>query len=319
MTARPVVILDRNVAIYIDLLRRRFSSLRFETCLDYADIDRVVKTHQPEVILCNRWGMPYPRAALIEAPSVRWVHAMSSGVNHLAPWDPQRVTVTNSAGIFSESMAQYALGMILMFSQRIPTFIRQQQRREWKLVKVAPVQGKLLCVLGAGSVGGQAAARCKALGMHVVGVRARPRPTPHIDEVVGIDRLHDVLARADFVLNCLPLTEATRGLMNAQAFAAMKKSAYYINIGRGAVDDEPALIAALRSGALAGAAIDVFQREPLPKDSELWQLENLVITPHSSGEFPTWEMDTVARFMDQLDLWLAGKELRFVADPGKGY
>jgi phosphoglycerate dehydrogenase-like enzyme len=216
-------------------------------------------------------------------------------------------------------MAQYALGMILMFSQRIPIYMRQQRQREWKLVKIAPVQGKVLCVLGTGSVGGQAAARCKALGMHVVGVRATPRPTPNIDEVFGIDRMRDVLARADFVLNCLPLTDATRGLMDAAAFAAMKTGAYYINIGRGAVDDEPALVAALKSGALAGAAIDVFRHEPLPGDSELWELENLVITPHSSGEFPTWEMDTVARFMDQLDLWIAGKKLRFVADPNKGY
>ncbi|HEX6119087.1 MAG TPA: D-2-hydroxyacid dehydrogenase, partial [Dongiaceae bacterium] len=167
---------------------------------------------------------------------------------------------------------------------------------------------------------GQAIAKlAKALGMQVVGVRAHPRPTANVDRVEPIERLHDLLRLADYVAICLPLTPATRGLIDGAAFQALKPGAILVDISRGAIVREAALIDALKDGHLAGAVLDVFEVEPLPPDHPLWAMENVIVTPHCSSVYDGWERRAIEMFCDNLDRWLAGAPLENVVDPGMGY
>ena len=184
------------------------------------------------------------------------------------------MTVTNTAGVAASMVAQYALGAMLSFSLRFPAFDEARRRREWIAGQVAPLDGKTVLIVGLGRTGQALATFCKALGMTVIGTRARPQPTLDADEVHGIEALPALLLRADFVVLCVPLLPTTRGLIDARALAAMRPSAVLIDVSRGGVVDEAALVEALRSGGIAGAALEVFAIEPLPPESPLWDAPN---------------------------------------------
>ena len=179
--------------------------------------------------------------------------------------------------------------------------------------------GATLAIVGFGRIGAEVGRLAKAHGMRVIGVRARPAPSPHADEVVGMDSLNDALGQADYVLNVLPLTDVTRGLFNNNIFTAMKKGAYLINTGRGHIVDEDALATALESGQLGGATLDVFATEPLPTDSPLWGMSNVVITPHTAGDAENWEDAVTDLFCDNMTRWIDGTPLENIVDPARGY
>jgi phosphoglycerate dehydrogenase-like enzyme len=295
--------------------------LRIETCDSYAALPARVAQCAAEVVFSVRFaGTPgFPRAALVESGAVRWVSVGGSGTDHLAPWDPARVTVTNAAGVAADMMAEYALGAMLSFSLDLRGFSRAQAERRWIAGRVAPIEGRTLLVLGLGHTGRATARRAKAMGMTVLGLRARPQPTAHVDEVHPVDALPALLPRADFILCCTPLTPATRGLVSASAFAAMKPGAVLIDVSRGGVVDEPALIGALRAGRLGGAALDVFATEPLPAVNPLWGFDNVIVTPHCSSVYAGWEAKSVTLFSENLARWRRGETLHNVVDPDRGY
>jgi phosphoglycerate dehydrogenase-like enzyme len=306
----------------LEAIARRHPDVALATCRDYASMGDALARERPEAIYTVRFaGTPnYPRPAILAAPSVKWVAVGGSGTDHLIPWDMSKLTVTNSAGVAAEAMAQYIIGGILHFTLGFAGFGKQQRAHIWdKAAKVDTVTGRTMAILGLGKTGQAVAKVAKALDMEVVGIRARPAPTEHVDRVEPMEQLHAVLGRADFVVVCLPLTPATRGLVDAAAFAAMQPGAVLVDVSRGSIVRQAALIAALRSGRLRGAVLDVFETEPLPLDNPLWDLENVIVTPHCSSIYDGWEQRSVEMFCDNLERWKRGEPLRNIVDPGRGY
>ena len=306
---------------FLDVLEARFPEVGFTCCRRYDALSGVLAEVVPEAIYGIRFaGTPgFPREAILASPGLRWFSVGGSGTDHLAPWDPARLTVTNAAGVAADLMAQYALGAVLALSLGFPAFARAQGERRWTPAQVAGIDGKTVTLVGLGHTGRAAARRFKAMGFRVIGVRANPRPTADVDEVFGADRLHHALAAADVAVICVPLTDATRHSIDAAAIAAMRPGAILVDVSRGGVVDGEALLGALRSGHLAGAALDVFETEPLPPESPFWGLDNVIVTPHSSSEYPGWERRSAEMFGDNLERFRRGAALENVVDPARGY
>jgi phosphoglycerate dehydrogenase-like enzyme len=243
---------------------------------------------------------------LAAATGLRWMHAAGAGVEHFdLPMIAARGLIfTNSSGVSAPNMAEHAVGMMLALARRFPRLSRAQSARTWRDTdthrEVVELQGQTVLVVGLGAVGRAVAERAAAFGMRVLGVRRRPNgdSPPQVSAVFDVAGLHDALAAANHVVVTLPSTPGTRGLFDAAAFAAMKPGAMIYNVGRGPVIDTAALIAALQSGHLAGAGLDVTDPEPLPTDSPLWDLENVLITAHTSGATPHYWERQAALIMD---------------------
>jgi phosphoglycerate dehydrogenase-like enzyme len=306
----------------LDILRRRAPDADIACCTDYESLPRMIAEQKPEVLYTIRFGGTprYPRQAIVDQPSLRWVSVGGSGTDHLAPWDPKRLTVTNAAGVGAPTMAQYAIAAMLHFTLNLPHFARAQRRRHWDLAgKVGSVDGRTLVILGFGKTGQATARLAKVLGLRVFAIRANPAPTPDVDRVFAASELHAVLPEADFLLVSVPLTPATRGLMDEAAFQRLKPGAALIDVSRGGVVRQTALIDALRSGRLAGAALDVFETEPLPADNPLWGMANVILTPHCASVYDGWDRRSMEMFCDNLDRWRQGLALENVVDPVRGY
>ncbi|MEI4488518.1 D-2-hydroxyacid dehydrogenase [Frigidibacter sp. MR17.14] len=303
------------------IVEREAPGTTVHLCDRYDALEGLLAATAAPVVYATKFagGAGFPRAALMAAPALRWISVGGSGTDHLAPWDPSRLTVTNAAGVSAGMMAEYVIGMMLSFSLDLAGHARRQAARDWAPAKVAPVAGRRMLILGLGATGIAVAVRAKAMGMTVAGLRARPVPTPPLDEVHGIDALTAELARADVLVCCLPLTDATRGMIDAAALAALPRGAILIDLSRGGVVDEPALLQALNDGHLAGAARDVFTTEPLPPEHPLWQAPNLRITPHCSAVWDGWEEAAIAMFARNLRRWRANEPLANVVDPARGY
>lgn len=302
------------------VLQRRHPDAGLVLCRDYDGLPAVLDSAGPEVMFGIRFagGAGFPRAAIMASPTLRWVSVGGSGTDHLAPWDPSRLVVTNAAGVAAEVMAGYVMGTALSLSLGLPRFGREQRAHRWTPAPVRPLSGGTMLIIGLGHTGRATARLAKAHGMRVLGLRARPADTPGVDAVAGIDRLRQLLPEADVIVVCVPLTEATRGLLDRAAFAAMKPGAILVDVSRGGIVREAALIEGL-AGRLAGAALDVFEREPVPPDSPLWDLPNLIMTPHSSSLYEGWETRAIELFADNLDRWRRGEPLQNVVDPARGY
>ncbi|MEM9735557.1 MAG: D-2-hydroxyacid dehydrogenase [Pseudomonadota bacterium] len=303
----------------LEVVAARHPDLAPTVCADFESLAEAVAREQPEVVYSSNFApAPFPRAPLMET-EVAWVSNAGSGVNHLMPWDPARVTVTNSAGVAAEAMAQYALGMMLHFSLDVPGLQSDQAARVWAARRIEPLWGKTLAIIGLGKTGAQTAIYASALGMEVLGVRARPQPTPSVAEVFATSEMDKALARADFVLLCLPLLETTRGLFDAKALVAMKPGAVLVDVSRGGILVEADLMDALDQGRLGGVALDVTSPEPLPAESPLWARPEVLISPHCSGVWPGWERRSLEMFAENLHRWRRGDPLRNVVDPARGY
>ena len=318
----PVVLIHSDDhAIGRAILAREHPGVTVAVCEDHADLADAIRTSDAEIVYSVKFmrGVPFPREVLLESPRIKWIAVGGSGTDHLQPWDPARITVTNAAGAAADIMAEYVLGMMLSFSLGLPRFARQQRERVWAPHNLQPIQGATLLILGMGGTGQAIARRAQAMGMSVIGVRARPAPAEHFDEVLAADALPGLWARADYVACCLPLTAATRGLIGAAAFAALRPSAVLIDVSRGGVVDGAALLAALDEGRLGGAALDVFQTEPLPPDHPFWTHEKVLITPHCSSSDDGWSARSFELFSRNLAAYRRGEPLVNVVDPHRGY
>jgi phosphoglycerate dehydrogenase-like enzyme len=230
------------------------------------------------------------------------------------------VVLTNSRGIFDRAIAEYVLGLVLAFAKDLPVTLDLQRHRSWRHRETERVDGRRALVVGTGSIGRTIGRLLYAAGMIVDGVGRTARPVdPDYGRIHGSDELPVLLPHYDYVIVAAPLTEQTRNLFNAEAFGRMKSTARFINVGRGPIVVEDDLIAALRSGAIAGAALDVFAEEPLPATHPLWEAPNIVISPHMSGDFVGW-LDALAEvFRANFRRWLAGDRLLNVVDKELGY
>ena len=310
-----LLIHHRRASELAGLIGPRVPALEIAAGFDESTLAR----HLPdaEILL----AFQFPADALARAKRLRWIQLTSAGAEQLLParaWLAS-VTVTNTRGIHVELMADYALGMIAMLQWDFPQALRDQQARTWEQRLVLPLAGQILAVVGAGAIGSEIARRGEACGLHVIAVKRTPGPVAGAREVVTADRLDEVLPRADFVVLVVPITAETRYMIGEAQLRAMKRTARLINIARGSVVDEAALVRALREGWIAGAALDVFDEEPLPPTSPLWTLPNVVITPHVAGEPADYPQRVAEVFVANAHRFAAGEPLRNVVDLTRGY
>ena len=257
------------------------------------------------------------------ATNLRWFQAMNAGLERLdrANILQRGFAVTNGSGLASAPIAEWCIAAMFALAKQFPAFIRNQERHAWERVRGGMVlEGKTCGIVGLGAIGRETAKRARAIGMKVVGCRRTVEgDDPDCDAMVSYANLPGLLSQSDFVVLCVPLTRETTHLIDAAALRAMKPTASILNIARGEVIDQEALIAALKEGTIASAALDVTTPEPLPPESELWGLPNVMITPHSSGASDRREGTAAALFAENLRNYLDGAALKNLARPELGY
>lgn len=256
------------------------------------------------------------------ARRLKWIHWGGAGVDALLFPElvESEVVVTNARGVFDRPMAEYVLGLIIAFTKRFAETWSLQSRRQWRHRLTDTLQGKSVLIVGAGSIGRETARLCAAAGMCVSGVGRRARTgDPDFGRVHACKSLHRALPDADFVVIAAPLTPETRRLFTAEHFRRMKRSARLLNVGRGAIVDQADLVRALDTGEIAGAALDVFEEEPLPATSPLWSLPNVVVSPHMSGDFNGYEHALAEIFIENYRRYREGEPLLNLVDKRLGF
>jgi len=266
---------------------------------------------------------------LKNAKKLKWIHSTAAGVAQLMYPElrDSGILVTNPSGIFSVPMAEHTMGLLLALARNFPDSVRGQDRQRWAQQEIwdqpqhlTELNGKVLLIVGYGSIGREVAKRAKAFEMKVWGVtRSGGGERAHVEKIFPATQLHAALPDADYVLICAPETAETKQLMGAAEIASMKRGARLINIGRGSLLDEQALVQALRRGTLGGAALDVAEKEPLPAESPLWKAPSLFITPHTSGVSDRLWDRQAAILLALLERWFAGRELFNQVDFSRGY
>ncbi|GAA2276564.1 D-2-hydroxyacid dehydrogenase [Streptomyces atrovirens] len=251
-----------------------------------------------------------------EGPRPRWVHTASAGVDHLLCPElaASDTVVTNARGVFDRPIAEYVAALVLAFAKDLPRTLELQRERTWRHRESRGVAGTRAVVVGSGPIGRAIAGTLGALGVKTALVGRTARAGVH-----GPDDLDRLLARADWVIAAAPLTETTRGMFDARRFGVMQPSAHFVNVGRGQLVVEDALAEAVRRRWIAGAALDVFENEPLTPDSPLWRLPGLIVSPHMSGDTVGWRDELGEQFVELFELWAAGRPLENVVDKQRGY
>jgi phosphoglycerate dehydrogenase-like enzyme len=275
-----------------------------------------------EVLFFYRADKRDLEAAYPRARDLRWIQTASAGVDGLLFPDliGSDVVVTNARGVFDDAIAEWTVGAMLAFATGIVTSLVDQRDHRWNDDRhTERLAGSRLLVVGPGPIGRAVARRARGLGMDVAAVGTRAREDQELGRVHGPETFREALAGADHVVDALPLTGATGRLFDAGAFAAMHPGARFYNVGRGATVDEPALVAALRDGRIGGAALDVFEEEPLPVDSPLWSMPNVIVSPHICGDYAGWERDVVRVFTDNLARYVRGEPLGNLVDKARGH
>jgi phosphoglycerate dehydrogenase-like enzyme len=295
--------------------RNSAQQARFEKLLDGADVLYGIPGIDPVAL-----------ARTVRAnPGLRWVTTMAAGGGSqvlaagLTPAEHQRVTFTTSAGVHGMPLAEWAIFGLLCGAKELPRLLADQATHTWsERVVSRPVEGSTALVLGLGGIGREVARLCRALGMKVIGMSRSGLPVQGV-EVLAMEHLPAAIARADHVLACLPGTSGTDGLLSAEILAAAKPGFTFVNVGRGTVVDEEALTEGLRSGHVGFAALDVFAVEPLPADSPLWDLPNVLVSPHTAALDAREEERIADQFCANLRRFLDGQPLHNVVDPEQGY
>jgi phosphoglycerate dehydrogenase-like enzyme len=265
------------------------------------------------------------RDVLGMAPAARWVHTRSAGLDDLL--FPELVAhpavLTNASGVFSPSLGEWVLGAILYFAKDFRRLVRNQTAGVWEQFDVPFIEGQTVGIVGFGDIGRAVAARVRGMGMRVLALKRHLPPPGHVDPLA--ERIYptearcEMLARCDYVVITAPLTPETRGMMGAAEIAAMKREAVVVNVGRGPVVDEAALIEALSRGLIKGAALDVFEREPVPEGHAFYGLENVLLSPHSADHTPDWLERAMRQFLEQFERFRKGEPLANVVDKTLGY
>jgi D-2-hydroxyacid dehydrogenase (NADP+) len=258
------------------------------------------------------------------AKNLKWLHIGYAGVDMILYPEivNSDIIVTCSKGIHQFHMTEFLFGMILTLTRKIDKILENQKLKKWdKQIarSFESLYGKTMGILGLGNIGRQIARVSKSFGMHVIGMKRTKTEVENVDEVVTRENIQHLLENSDFIVAVLPLTEETYHLIGEREFDLMKKRPYFFNIGRGAVVDEKALINALIEKKISGAGLDVFEEEPLPPESPLWEMENVIITPHIAGLFPNYWEEPTNLFIENFKLYIDGKQLINVVDKIAGY
>jgi phosphoglycerate dehydrogenase-like enzyme len=288
-----------------------------------ASDERSLADGLPDADVLFTWGAVrgWLRTVWGRAERVRWIQTASDGVDGLLfpALVEAGVVVTNARGVFDDAIAEWTIGAMLAFPTRILDQRDAQSRKTWLTGRTERLAGRRLLVVGPGPIGRAVARRASSLGMQVSAVGRSARDDDLFGRVRGRGELHAALAEADYVVDTMPITGGTRHTFDASAFAAMRPEARFLNVGRGATVDERALVEALRHGRIAGAALDVFEEEPLPEASPLWGMPNVLISPHMCGDFTGWEVAVNELFSDNLERFVRGEELHNRVDTLLGF
>jgi len=279
---------------------------------------------QADVIVNGTSNPPLLSAAIPPARRARWIHSLWTGVdNVLCPEVlASPLPLTNGRGVFRRPLAEWAIGAMLYFAYRMRRMISQQQAGVWGAFTTEEIQGKTLGIVGYGGIGSTAAELARPFGMEIAALRRRPEmfeKDSSVDQSFAPSQINDLMAASDYVLLAAPLTEETRGMIGAKQIAAMKPTGVLINVGRGAVVDEPALIQALETGKIRGAALDVFAVEPLPPGHPFYRLENVLLSPHTADHVQDFIHLAVECFLDNLRRFQANQPLLNLVDKHAGY
>jgi phosphoglycerate dehydrogenase-like enzyme len=258
-------------------------------------------------------------------PRVQWVHNRSAGLDGILFPElvASPVPLTNGSGVFSPSLGEFALASILYFAKDLRRMIRSQEAGRWEQFDITEITGQTVGIVGYGDIGRAVATRVRAMGMRVLAVKRHGPPIYNVDPLVSQiyapDRLHEMLPQCDYVVVSAPLTPETKGMIDANAFGVMKPNAVLINVGRGPVVDEQALISALSMNIIKGAALDVFDKEPLPDGHPFYRLQNVLLSPHCADHTPDWLERAMQFFIDQFARFSKGEPLVSVVDKHLGY
>jgi len=261
------------------------------------------------------------RQGAVRATRLRWVHALGAGVEGLSQDVAGTEIIITNAHIHGDAIAEHIFALILVHIRRLRGALEAQAVRRWAHNDLHPqlLAGRTMGILGLGTLGRATASRAAAFGLRVWGTKRTPGPVPGVERVLPPDALDEVLRVSDVLVATLPLTKETRNLLGARELGLLPRGAFVVNVGRGGQLDETVLADALRDGRLGGAGLDVFVDEPLPETSPLWAVPNLMITPHSSGNFHGYMDRMIPVFCDNLRRYLAGQPLANVVDPARGY
>jgi phosphoglycerate dehydrogenase-like enzyme len=255
------------------------------------------------------WNKAFVEHCLVSGTRLRWVQSWSAGVDKmpLALMAKYGIDLTTTSGIHAYPISESIFAMILSLVRKVHIAIRNQTQKQWVSVgEVGEIHGRTLGIIGVGEIGKETARIGKAFGMTVLGVRSSGQAVEYVDRMYNTSELNELLQASDFVVNTLPLTTQTRHIIGQEQFRHMKPTAYYFNIGRGATTDEAALYEALSNKIIAGAGIDVFEQEPLPLHSPLWELENMIITPHNAGDTEEYNSRAMSVFISNLEDYIRG-------------
>ena len=297
-----------------------------DTQIIHAATDGTLDGDASDATVMLRWWISKAAFSRVleAAPQLRWIHTASAGVdNVLTPVLMERdIVLTNSAGAHAIPISEFVLAMMIAQTKRLRELAAFNAHTAWsegRELALGELSGTTLLIIGLGNIGREVAKRAAAFGMRVVGSRRHPAASEGVTQVVGEDGWRDMLPEADYIAICAPLTPATKGMIDQAAFAQMKPNAYIINIARGQIIETDALLAALHSGSIAGAALDALPEEPLPPEHPLWQAPNVWITPHISWSSPHTNNRAIDYFYENLRRFVANQPLLNVVDKQAGY
>ena len=316
MPAFHIVVLNKLKQEHLDMIEAAAPGSTIISCsLEEASI------HMDKADILLAWGFNDIRPLFLSASRLHWVHSLSAGVEKLTFAEMRRsqCLLTNSRGIHGIPVSEHVLSMMLSFSRSLPGCAKNQAAHLWKRVSCDEVHDKTIGILGLGSIGREIAKKAKAFSMNVLAMKREETSELFVDQLYKPHELMELLPQCDFVVVSLPLTEETKGLLTLEQFRAMKSSAYFINIARGEVLVEEDLITALQEGYIRGAGLDVFAQEPLPADSPLWDLPNVIITPHVAALSPYYLDRAIKLFADNLTRLIHDREMFNIVDKAKGY
>lgn len=270
------------------------------------------------------YGLIPPKNLLARAPRLKWIQMMSAGVDRLRDTEiwQSRVMITGVSGIHATPIGEFVLGLMLMFTKGAPRCFQMKQKREWQRFLPTVLRGKTVGIIGLGHIGQEVARLSEAFGMKVIATRRSIKTTGrsrYVDSLLPAKKLPSLLAESDFVVISVPHTPETHHLIGEKELRMMKSTAYLINIARGGIIDEEALIRALDEERIAGAGLDVTAREPLPTESRLWDFDNVILSPHVAGGMEEYVTRATGLFCENLKRYLAGKKLRNTIDRKRGY
>ena len=291
-------------ARYKAMLLERFPQLTINVVGHHNDVDPYIA--DIDILLC--FSPPMADHVVRDAPKLKWIQALGTGVDNIVdlPSLGKEVLVTNVRGIHGAPVSEATIAFMLSLARDMPRSVRAQEQSRWERWPSALLAGKTVGILGVGLIAEYLAPICKTLGLTVVGISGSPRETKHFDRMAHRNELTKVAGDLDFLVVLTPLTPETRNIVGAKVFAAMKPTAYLVNVARGGVVDEPALIAALEAEKIAGAGLDVFSQEPLPSDNPLWKTKNLTIFSHLGGYSQGYEDRAMPTIAGNMGKFLAG-------------